>query len=59
MKDVQLTGLGLRDTAYTYMDPHGIPSGGDWTLERSAVVFAQGLPHLSPLDRHCPRFLLL
>jgi hypothetical protein len=23
------------------MDPHGIPSGGDWTLERSAVVFLE------------------
>jgi hypothetical protein len=23
--DVALVGLGLRDTAYTYMDPHGIP----------------------------------
>ena len=40
--DVALVGLGLRDTAYTYMDPHGIPSGGDWTLERAAVVFLEG-----------------
>ena len=23
-----ITGLTLRDTAYTYMDPHGLPSGG-------------------------------
>ena len=40
--DVSIVGLGLRDTAYTYMDPHSIPSGGDWTLERSAVVFVEG-----------------
>lgn len=39
---ISLIGLGFRDTAYTYMDPHGIPSGGDWTLERSAVVFIEG-----------------
>ena len=39
--DITLTGLGFRDTAYTYMDPHSIPSGGDWTLERSAVVFIE------------------
>ena len=42
MRGVSLLGLGLRDTAYTYMDPHGIPSGGDWTLERSAVVLLEG-----------------
>lgn len=40
--DVGFTGIGFRDTALTYMDPHGIPSGGDWSLERSAVVFAEG-----------------
>ena len=40
--DVSIIGLGIRDTAYTYMDPHSIPSGGDWTLERSAVVFLEG-----------------
>ena len=38
---VTISGLGLRDTAYTYMDPHSIPSGGDWTHERSAVVFIE------------------
>jgi hypothetical protein len=42
VRGVSLLGLGLRDTAYTYMDPHAIPSGGDWTLERSAVVFIEG-----------------
>ena len=40
-RGVTIAGLGLRDTAYTYMDPHAIPSGGDWTLERSAVVFIE------------------
>jgi hypothetical protein len=40
--DVSILGLGLRDTAYTYMDPHSLPSGGDWALERSAVVFVEG-----------------
>ena len=42
VKGVSLIGLGMRDTAYTYMDPHGLPSGGDWALERSAVVFIEG-----------------
>jgi hypothetical protein len=40
--DLSFVGIGLRDTSYTYMDPHGLPSGGDWSLERSAVVFAEG-----------------
>merc|ERR1719487_2877135 len=33
--DVTITGITFRDTAYTFMDPHGMPSGGDWTLQRS------------------------
>jgi len=45
--DITLLGLGLRDTAYTYMDPHSIPSGGDWTLERSSVVFLEGTEHVT------------
>ena len=40
-RDISITGLGLRDTAYTYMDPHSLPSGGDWAMERSAVVFIE------------------
>ena len=40
--DVSIVGLGMRDTAYTYMDFHSLPSGGDWSLERSAVVFVEG-----------------
>lgn len=25
-----------------YLDPHGMPSGGDWALQRSGAVFLQG-----------------
>ena len=46
VQDISISGIGLRDTAYTYMDPHGIPSGGDWTLERSAVVFLEGTENI-------------
>ena len=31
---VAITGVTLRDTAYTYFDPHGLPSGGDWALQK-------------------------
>eukprot|EP00928_Gymnodinium_smaydae_P031890 TRINITY_DN23259_c0_g1_i1.p1 TRINITY_DN23259_c0_g1~~TRINITY_DN23259_c0_g1_i1.p1 ORF type:complete len:828 (+),score=100.29 TRINITY_DN23259_c0_g1_i1:55-2538(+) len=41
VKDVSIEGLEFRDTAYTFMDPHGMPSGGDWGLQRSgALTFA-------------------
>jgi hypothetical protein len=40
--NIQFVGVGFRDTAYTYLDPHSIPSGGDWTLARSAVVIFEG-----------------
>jgi len=36
---VTLAGLGIRDSAYTYLDPHGMPSGGDWALQRTGAVF--------------------
>lgn len=35
------SGIGFRDTAYTYLDPHAMPSAGDWALERIAAVFAE------------------
>ena len=36
---VSIWGITFRDTAYTYMDPHGMPSGGDWGLQRTAALF--------------------
>ena len=38
---ISLIGIGLRDTSYTYMDPWGVPSGGDWALHRGGAVFAE------------------
>jgi hypothetical protein len=29
VRDVTVTGVGFRDARATYMDPHGVPSGGD------------------------------
>ena len=40
--DVTLSGIGLRDTRATYLDPHAVPSGGDWALQRSAAVVLDG-----------------
>jgi len=42
VKDVTIRGVTLRDTRITYLDAHGMPSGGDWGLQRSGAVFLQG-----------------
>jgi hypothetical protein len=40
--NVSLVGLGFRDSAITYLEPHGMPSGGDWALARQAAIFLEG-----------------
>merc|ERR1719359_2665408 len=47
---VALKGLILRDARYTYLDPHGMPSGGDWALQRSAAVVLEGTESFSLTD---------
>jgi hypothetical protein len=42
VRDFQLDSLAFRASAYTYMEPHGVPSAGDWALERFAAVYLQG-----------------
>eukprot|EP00005_Dracoamoeba_jomungandri_P000463 CAMPEP_0174252392 /NCGR_PEP_ID=MMETSP0439-20130205/1880_1 /TAXON_ID=0 /ORGANISM="Stereomyxa ramosa, Strain Chinc5" /LENGTH=754 /DNA_ID=CAMNT_0015332915 /DNA_START=107 /DNA_END=2368 /DNA_ORIENTATION=+ len=42
VKNVLFQGLGFRDAAYTYLDPHGMPSGGDWGLQRTGAVYLEG-----------------
>ena len=39
---ISFRGVGFRDAAYTYMEPHGIPSGGDWALQRYGALFFEG-----------------
>merc|ERR1719272_2861384 len=45
--DVTIQGVTMRDTRITYLDPHGMPSGGDWALQRSGAVFLQGTERVS------------
>lgn len=40
--NVKLTGITYKSTAYTYMKPHGVPSAGDWALDRWGAIFLQG-----------------
>ena len=42
VRGVRISGLKLTAAAYTYMEPHGVPSAGDWALERLGAVFLQG-----------------
>jgi len=42
VRGVTFAGVGLRDTAIAYLEPHGMPSGGDWALRRDAAVFVEG-----------------
>jgi hypothetical protein len=40
--NVTIDGVSFKSARYTYMDPHGVPSAGDWSLDRIAAVFMQG-----------------
>ena len=40
--NVSIDGVTFRAAAYTYMEPHGVPSAGDWALERMGAVFLEG-----------------
>ena len=42
VKNVHLKDITYRAAAYTYMNPHGVPSAGDWALDRYGAVFLQG-----------------
>jgi hypothetical protein len=46
VEDVSVRGITIRDTAYTYLDPHGAPSGGDWGLQRTGALTVKGTRNL-------------
>jgi hypothetical protein len=46
IKGLTLRGLGFRDAAPTFMEAHGVPSGGDWGLERLGALFFEGTEDL-------------
>ena len=43
VKNIAFTGIRFTHTAASFMDPHGVPSGGDWALQRSAALFFEGV----------------
>jgi hypothetical protein len=38
VSNITIRGIGFRDAAPTFLEKHGIPSGGDWSLQRTAAV---------------------
>ena len=47
VSNLTIRGLEIRDTALTYYgtsqaSKHGMPTGGDWALERSGAVLLEG-----------------
>ena len=50
IRDVTIRGLTLTATRYTYMDPHGVPSAGDFAVARSAAVSLEGTIGVSLSD---------
>ena len=50
VRNLAIRGIELADTAATFLAPHGLPSGGDWALQRSGAVSAHGTANLSLTD---------
>jgi hypothetical protein len=44
---IAIHGLTMRDTSYTYFEPHGLPSGGDWALQKTAAITLVGTENIS------------
>ena len=42
VSSIVFSGLGLTGTQSIVLDPHGVPSGGDWSLSRSGALFLEG-----------------
>eukprot|EP01084_Bolivina_argentea_P213764 362959_1 len=42
IKNIELKGMIFKDTAYTYLDAHGMPSGGDWAMQRTGSIYIEG-----------------
>jgi len=43
IRNTKIQGLKIIDTRFTYLDPHGLPSGGDWALQRSGAITVQNV----------------
>jgi Right handed beta helix region len=39
-------GVNFKDSASSFLEPHAVPSAGDWALERIAALFFEGVERL-------------
>ena len=46
-KNITVRGIGFRDAGYTYLAPHGAPSGGDWGMQSPQYSATAGAVYLS------------
>mgnify|MGYP001330823822 CR=1 FL=1 len=44
--DITLANITLTDTTATFLDPMGVPSGGDWSLQHSAAMQVRGAANI-------------
>ena len=42
VEDISILNVVFRDAAQTFMAPHGVPSCGDWALQRMGGLFIEG-----------------
>mmetsp|Transcript_23005 Transcript_23005/g.69097 ORF Transcript_23005/g.69097 Transcript_23005/m.69097 type:complete len:905 (-) Transcript_23005:972-3686(-) len=47
VRDVTIRGISFVDALHTYLDPHGMPSGGDWALQRNGALTLEGTERLT------------
>ena len=50
VRNVTIRGITFTGTRPTYLDPHGLPSAGDWGMERLAAVHAKGSEGIAIVD---------
>lgn len=47
VRGVRYEGIRFVAARYTYMDPHGVPSAGDWALDRVGALYLQGTENVT------------
>ena len=45
--NITIRGITFRDTRHTYLDSHGLPSGGDWALSRKGAIVLENTSNIT------------
>ena len=45
--NIVINGMNFGDSAHTYLDDHGMPSGGDWALQYSGCIFLRNTTNIT------------